>query len=123
MPFEITNTIKNTSTIRVVDTGTSTISLNDLRKNPTNEVVTRADIKRVYWSTNGSISIVRNGVPLLALHGSGEMRFDDFGYAIANNNTSSLVITVVTGGSIIVELSKQATFNVDPNTGQTLWNS
>jgi hypothetical protein len=120
MPFEITNTIKNTSTIRVVDTGTSTISLNDLRKNPTNEVVTRADIKRVYWSTNGSISIVRNGVPLLALHGSGEMRFDDFGYAIANNNTSSLVITVVTGGSIIVELSKQATFNVDPNTGQTL---
>jgi hypothetical protein len=120
MPFEITNSVKNTSIVRVVDAGAATISLANLRKNPTNETVTSADIKRVYWSTNGSISIVRNSVPILSLHGSGEMRFDDFNHSVANNNTQSLVVTITTGGSVVLELSKQATFNVDPNTGETL---
>jgi hypothetical protein len=36
---------------------------------------------------------------------------------IANNNTQSIVVTIATGGSLIMELSKQATFSVDVNTG------
>ena len=120
MAFQIFNTLRGSSIITGCDPGTATIALTDLRANATTETVSAADIRRISWSTNGSITLSRNGFPLLALHSAGEMRFDDFGYAIANNNTSSLVITVVTGGSIIVELSKQATFNVDPNTGQTL---
>jgi hypothetical protein len=45
------------------------------------------------------------------------MRFDEFGHSIANNNNQSIVVTIATGGSLIMELSKQATFSVDVNTG------
>jgi hypothetical protein len=48
------------------------------------------------------------------------MRFDDWNHSLANNNGSSIVITIVTGGTIVLELSKQASFNVDPVTGVTL---
>ena len=48
------------------------------------------------------------------------MRFDDWNHSIANNNNQSIVITIVTGGTIVLELSKQASFNVDPVTGATL---
>ena len=48
------------------------------------------------------------------------MRFDDFGYSLANNSNQSIVITVITGGSLVMEVSKTATYNVDPYTGQTV---
>jgi hypothetical protein len=110
---EIINTKRGSSVIRVADAGSVTVSLNDLRAMPTNEVVASADIKRVTWSTNGSISIVRNGFTILSLHNAGEMRFDDFSHAIANNNTQSIVITITTGGSLVMEVSKVANYNVD----------
>ena len=81
MAYEITNSMRGGSVIRVADPGTATITLNDLRANAYTETVTAANIRRVTWSTNGSISIVRNSVPILMLHNAGEMRFDDFGYA------------------------------------------
>lgn len=117
MPYEIINSIKNVSIIRVVDAGTATITLNDLRANATIETVSSANIKRLTWSTNGNIQIVRGGVPILALHNAGEMRLSDFGYSIANNNTQSIVVTITTGGSIVLEISKAATYNVAPDTG------
>ncbi len=120
MPLEITNSLRNHSIARATGPGTYTIALNDLRKNTTTEVVNTADIKRIVWSTNASITIVRNSVELAALHNAGEMRFDDWNHSLANNNGSSIVITIVTGGTIVLELSKQASFNVDPVTGVTL---
>jgi len=120
MPLEITNSLRNHSVARATGPGTYTIALNDLRKNTTTETVTTADIKRLVWSTNASITIVRNSVELVSLHTAGEMRFDDLGHSIANNNGSSIVITIVTGGTIVLELSKQASFNVDPVTGVSL---
>ncbi len=117
MALEITNSLRGPSVVRCVEPGTYTIALNALRKNTDIETVTSADIKRATWSTNGSISIVRNAVTVLSLQGSGEMRFDEFGHSIANNNTQSIVVTIATGGSLIMELSKQATFSVDVNTG------
>ena len=85
MPFEITNTLRGSSIVRAVDAGTYTITLNDLRANTTTESVTAADIRHVKWSTNGNIRIVRNSIPLLALHSGGAMEFDDYGHSIANN--------------------------------------
>jgi hypothetical protein len=120
MPFEITNSLRGQSVIRAVDAGTYTITLNDLRANATIETVTAADIKRVMWSTNGSITITRNGVPQLALHTGGVMDFADFAHSIANNNTQSIVATITTGGTLIIEVSKFATYNVDPYTGVTI---
>jgi hypothetical protein len=111
MAHEITNTLRSSSIIRVVGAGTTTISLANLAVS-NNETVSSASIKRVNWTTNGNIQIERNSVPILSLHGTGEFRADDFGHSIANNNTSSIVITVATGGSIVLEVSKQATYAV-----------
>jgi hypothetical protein len=120
MPLELTNSLRNHSIARATGPGTYTIALTDLRKNPTTETVASADIKRIVWSTNANISIVRNSVEIATLHNSGEMRFDDWNHSIANNNNQSIVITIATGGTIVLELSKQSTFNVDPTTGATL---
>jgi hypothetical protein len=121
MSYEIINTLRGPSIIRCVDPGTYTINLTDLRKNPTNEVVKSADIKRVTWSSNGHITVTRAAnTSLLALHNAGEMRFDDFAYAVSNTNTSNVVVTIVTGGTIVLELSKNSTYNVDVYTGQSI---
>ncbi len=124
MPYEIINTLRGTSIIRCVDPGTYPINLVDLRKNPTNEVVNSADIKRVTWSSNGHITVTRAAnTSILALHNAGEMRFDDFAYAISNTNMSNVVVTIVTGGTIVLEVSKNSSYNVDVYTGQSIpWN-
>ena len=115
MAFEITNSLRSTSIIRVVDVGTANVTLAQLAKDA-NETVTSATIKRVMWSTNGSISITRDGVPILALHGSGDLRPSESGHVIANNSTANIAVTIVTGGSAIVELSKETTYTT-PLTG------
>ena len=115
MPFEITNTLRSSSIIRVEGTGTTTVALANLSVNA-NETITAANIKRLNWTTNGNIQIVRNAVPIASLHGSGEMRLDDFGHTIANNSTSSIVVTVNTGGTLFLEVSKEATY-ATPLTG------
>lgn len=117
MAIEYNNTLRSTSVIRVVDPGTYYINLTDLRANTTTENVSAFDIKRVYWSTNGNIVITRNGNTIMSLHNSSEFRLDDLGYSIANNNTSNVTITINTGGTVILETSKVATYNVDPYTG------
>lgn len=117
---EVINSVKGSSIIRVADAGTATITLNNLRAKPTTETVTAASIRKVTWSTNGNISVVRNGNTILALHNSGEMDFQSYGYSAANNDTANIVITITTGGSIVMEVSKTATYNVDPYTGETL---
>jgi hypothetical protein len=115
MAYEVINTQRSTSLIRVVDVGAATIALADLSANA-NETVNSANIKRVTWSTNGNISIVRNSVPILTLHNAGSMLLDDFNYSIANNNTQSIVVTITTGGSLVMEVSKAATYTT-PVTG------
>ena len=109
MPFEITNSIRSGSIVRVVDVTTANITLSQLAANA-NETVTSARIKRVMWSTNGSISITRDGVPILALHNSGDMRPSDSGHVFANNSTANIGITIVTGGTAVLEISKEATY-------------
>ena len=110
MPLEITNSNRGPSVIRVVDPGSYTITLNDLRANATTETVTGSSIKRVMWSTNGNITIVRNSVPLMTLHNAGELRCDDFGFSFANNNTQSIVVTINTGGSLVMEVTKDCNY-------------
>ena len=117
MPIEINNTLRGSSVIRVEGIGTYTVNLTDLRANTTTETVTAYDIKRLFWSTNGNIAIVRNGNNIASLHSAGEMRLDDLGYVFANNRTANANIVVTTGGTLVMELSKEATYNVDPYIG------
>ena len=109
MPFELINSIRSPSIIRIEGTGTTTVALANLSVNA-NETVTAANIKKINWSTNGNIQIVRNSVPIASLHGTGEMRLDEYGYSIANNSASSIVITVNTGGTVVLEVSKETTY-------------
>ena len=115
MPIEITNTLRSTSVIRVEGVGTYYANLTSLAAD-SNEVVSAANIKRINWSTNGNIQITRNGNNIATLHNAGEIRCDEWGYSIANNNTSNVVITVVTGGTVFLEVSKTATYTT-PLTG------
>jgi len=109
MAYEVTNSLRSSSIIRVVGVGTETISLANLSTGA-NETVTSANIRRLNWSTNGSIQITRNSVPILTMYDNGELRADDFGHSIANNNTSSIVITIASGGYVLLEVSKQAEY-------------
>jgi hypothetical protein len=117
MPIEYSNTLRGTSVIRIEGIGTHYINLTDLRANTTTETVTAFDIKRLYWSTNGNITIVRNGENMVALHTAGNMHLDDLGYVLAANRTANANVIVTTGGTLIMEIGKQATYNVDPYTG------
>ena len=115
MPIEISNTLRSDSIVRVEGTGTYYANLISLATN-SNEVVSAADIKRINWSTNGNITIVRNGNVIGTFHNAGEIRFDEWAYSIANNNTSNVVITVTTGGTLFLELNKTAAYTT-PLTG------
>lgn len=109
MALEIINSIRTPSIIRTVDPGTYTISLANLSYNA-NETVNFANIRKLNWSTNGNITIVRNSVPLMTLHNAGELRCDDFGFSLANNNTQSIVVTINTGGSLVMEVTKDCNY-------------
>ena len=113
MAFEITNTNRSSSIIRVNDAGTTTVFLANLSSGA-NETITAANIRKVAWSTNGSIQIVRNSVPILQLHNTGTIQLDELNHVIANNNTQSIVITVNTGGSLVMEVTKEATYATAP---------
>ena len=97
MAFEYINTLRSASIARVIDTGT-TIALANLSTGA-NETITAASIRKVAWSTNGSIQITRNSVPILTLHNSGSIQFDDLNTTIANNSTQPIVCLLYTSPS------------------------
>ena len=115
MPIEITNSLRSSSLIRVEGIGTYYANLTSLAVD-SNEVITSANIRRINWSTNGNIQIVRNGNNVTTLHNTGEVKLDEWGHTLANNNTSNVVITVVSGGTVLLEVTKSATYTT-PLTG------
>lgn len=110
MPIEIINKKRSTSVIRVEGISANTVYLPNLSTGA-DETVTSATIKRVMWSTGGTVNITRNSNSICTLYGSGEMRFDDSAFTVANNSTSPIVITITTGGCVFVEVSKEATYS------------
>ena len=112
MAFEYINTLRSSSVARIIDTGT-TISLANLSSGA-NETVTAATIRKVAWSTSGYISITRNSVPILNLHNSGTIVFDDMNTTIANNSTQPIVVVINTGGFVLIEMTKDATYTTAP---------
>lgn len=115
MSYEIINARRGTSIIRAEAPGTYTITLDNLSTNTSIETVTDASIKRLTWSSNGYITIGRGATPnvMISLYNSGEMRFDDFSYSMANGSTGNIVVTIATGGSVVLEVSKVATYSTN----------
>lgn len=120
MAYEIINTTRGSSIVRVVDVSTANLTLNQFRADPTTERVSGLAIRKLNWSTNGTIEVTRDGAQLFKLSGSGEMRLDDYGGSVANTASGNLSIQIITGGCIVMEVSKTATYNVDPYSGQSL---
>jgi len=82
------------------------------------ETVTSATIARVFWSTanTGYWKISRNSNSILELGGSGFWNLNEAGMSVANTATGNLGIDLVgtTNGSLVIELSKDATYSPDP---------
>lgn len=111
MAQEITNSLRSSSIIRLTGAGTATVTLANLSSNTSVETVTSASIKRVMWSTNGSITIARNGETVLELFNSGDMAFTELGHVIAKNSANSIVVTVNSGGTVLLNVVKDTTYN------------
>jgi hypothetical protein len=112
MAYEITNALRSTSIIRVTGAGFANVQLANLATSA-NETVTAAKIKRVMWSTGGTVSIERGGETVLTLYGSGDLRPSDSGHIIANNSTSNMNVSIATGGTAIIEVTKEATYSTE----------
>jgi hypothetical protein len=115
MSYEIINSRKGSSIVRCEGAATFTIELNNFSTNTAIETVNSASIKRINWSTGGTVTVARGATPntMLTLYGTGEMRLDDYGYALANGSTGNVVVTIATGGSCVLEVSKTATYSTD----------
>ena len=115
MAYEIINSLRSSSIIRVTGAGFANVQLANLSTSA-NETVVSASIKRVLWSTGGTVSVERGGETILTLYGSGDMRPSDSGYVIANNSTSNMNVSIATGGTAIFEVTKETTY-ATPLTG------
>lgn len=111
MPSEITNSLRSSSIIRVIDAGTYTANLVDLSANSSIETISSASIKRIMWSTSGSVAVARNESTILSLSGTGDMKFSEIGHSLSANSTYPIVVTITTGGTALIEVTKQATYN------------
>lgn len=107
--LKLTNKLHGTSIIRVVDSGSANIAIANLAYDG-NETVASSNIKKVTWSSNGYITVVRNSEKVLDLAGSGSMYLDELNTSLAANNTSNYIVTIVTGGSLIMEVTKSASY-------------
>lgn len=122
MSYEIRNTLRSSSFVRAEGAGTYNITLGDLSTNTSLEVVSSASIKRLNWTANstGSITIARGVTPntntILSLYGVGEIKLDEYGFALANEATSNIVVIIASAGSIIMEVSKVASYTKDLGT-------
>ena len=118
MAFEITNQLRSSSIIRVEGASTVNVNVSQLSTNTALETVLSANIKRIAWSTGGSISIGRHAasnvlITLATVFNSGQMNFDELGTSLANNNTGNVVVTIATSGTVLLEVSKTATYTTD----------
>lgn len=110
MAKEIKNSFRSSSIIHVIGAGTETVTLANLAMDNT-ETVNSAQIKGIMWSSNGSVTISRDATKVAELYGSGEMRLSDHGYAIDLGQTANVVVTIASGGTAILEVTKDSTFN------------
>jgi len=118
MAFEITNQLRSPSIIRVEGASTVNVNISQLSTNTALETVVSANIKRIAWSTGGSIVVGRHDasntlITLATLFNSGQINFDELGTTLANTNTGNVTVTINTSGTVILEVSKNTTYSTD----------
>lgn len=120
MPYEITNSKRSKSMVRIVGgitTANTLITLSSLAKDAT-ENVTEAAIAQASGVTDGVWRIYRgdntSGVLILELPSFSHYVFYEFDISIANNSSSNIYVqNSGTVGTLILQLSKTATYSTD----------
>lgn len=118
MPYEIVNAKRSKSTITVVGNTATLITLSQLSTNTTTETITSASLGAVVTSTDGFWRVYRGdsaaGTLVLELEGNNYLPFTQTDIAVANSATSNIYVTNSgTGGTLVLQLSKIATYSTD----------
>lgn len=125
MSYEITNSLRSRSMVRITGNTAIRINISSLSTNSTNEIVSAADIAQASGVTDGIWRIYRGndatGQLVLELPAFSHYQFYEFDCSIANNNTSNIYVTNSgSAGTLILQLSKRATYVYDPFTGNLI---
>ncbi len=117
MAYEIVNSLRSKSFVRIVGNTATTIVLSDLAKSNT-ENVSEASIAQASGVTDGVWRIYRgndtSGVLILELPAFSHFTFYEFDISIANSATSNIHVTNSgTVGTMILQISKTATYSTD----------
>jgi len=121
MPYEIVNSLRAKSLVRVVGNTATTITLSALAKD-VKETVIGAEVAQVTAVSNGIWRIYRgdsdSGVLLLELPPSfSHLSLYEYDISLANSSTANIHITNSgTAGTIILQLTKEATYSTDTGT-------
>lgn len=104
------------ATVKVVGTGTQTITLASLALADETTSGATVDIHELYFSTtpDTKITITRNGTDVFALTGTDHWTFN--GLAMSENNTFDLVVTSTDTNSTLIIMLRKKTGYVGPNT-------
>jgi len=123
--FETTNRVRGPSTIRFSGVGTANINVQNTfaTQGVDKEKVTGFAIQKCAWSTNGSIMIRSSGQDVVELHSTGQINFAEDFSPIANTGSAVVgsqffQVTIATGGTVMLQVSKEATYNpslINPN--------
>ena len=126
MPTTITNSKRSKSVIRITGNTATRINLNQLSTNTTTELVANAEITHVTSSTDGKWIVYRGndatGEPVLTLFGENDVPFAQYDVSIAGANTGANLYFTNSGtdGTLLIILSKTATYTIDPDTGAVI---
>ena len=126
MPTTITNSKRSKSVIRITGNTSTRINLSELSTNTTTELVANAEITHVTSSTDGKWIVYRGndatGEPVLSLFGENDVPFAQYDVSIAGANTGANLYFTNSGtdGTILIILSKTATYTIDPDTGAVI---
>ena len=116
MPYEILNSKRSKSTIRVTGNTATRINLESLSTNTTTEIITGATFTHVMSASDGFWKVYRGndatGNLVLDLPGGNDWPLAQYDIALANTSTANIYVTNSgTGGTLIMSLSKTATYS------------
>jgi len=126
MPTTITNSKRSKSVIRITGNTATRVNLNQLSTNTTTELVAAAEITHITTSTDGKWIVYRGndatGEPVLTLFGENDIPFAQYDISVAGANTGANLYFTNSGtdGTLVIVLSKTATYTIDPDTGAVI---
>lgn len=116
MAYEILNTLRSKSVIKVTGNTATLIPLTSLSVNTSIETVTSASISYVVSSTDGIWTVYRGndtgGTVILELVGNNRLPLSHDDMSFANTGTANVYVTNSgTGGTLILQMSKTTTYD------------